>query len=305
MILILSENGDLSTTQVIQWLDFLKKKWIRINVGDDVDFELIGDDVKFLTNKHNFKLSEIQSIWFRRGFFSFKFKFSSKISVIDDFLKTEFKKIIEYIYYKLSEKKCINNIETYDVNKLVITSIAKDFNLNTPKDLLFTNPNVFEIVDDKKYITKSISGLGMFSFEDFTIYNYTRFINKEKNTIKSAFPSLIQDYIEKKYELRIFYLNEDFYSMAIFSQQDKTTSVDFRNYNRDIPNRTVPFILPDYIKMKLIQFTKKININCGSIDMIVTPQNEYVFLEINPVGQFGMTSYPCNYNLEKKIANYL
>jgi D-alanine-D-alanine ligase-like ATP-grasp enzyme len=49
----------------------------------------------------------------------------------------------------------------------------------------------------------------------------------------------------------------------------------------------------------------KLDLNCGSIDMIVTPKNEYVFLEVNPVGQFGMVSYPCNYNLEKKIAEYL
>ena len=30
-----------------------------------------------------------------------------------------------------------------------------------------------------------------------------------------------------------------------------------------------------------------------------------VFLEVNPVGQFGMVSLPCNYQLEKRIAQYL
>jgi D-alanine-D-alanine ligase-like ATP-grasp enzyme len=93
--------------------------------------------------------------------------------------------------------------------------------------------------------------------------------------------------------------------MAIFSQKDKTTTIDFRNYNSEIPNRTVPFILPENIKKGLIELTKKIGINSGSIDMIVTPENDYIFLEVNPVGQFGMTSYPCNYNLEKRIAEFL
>jgi hypothetical protein len=32
---------------------------------------------------------------------------------------------------------------------------------------------------------------------------------------------------------------------------------------------------------------------------------ELVFLEINPVGQFGMVSHPCNYYLEKRIAQNL
>jgi len=46
-------------------------------------------------------------------------------------------------------------------------------------------------------------------------------------------------------------------------------------------------------------------LNSGSIDILVTPNNEYVFLEVNPVGQFGMVSQPCNYYLEKRIAERL
>ena len=42
--------------------------------------------------------------------------------------------------------------------------------------------------------------------------------------------------------------------------------------------------------------------NTGSIDLILTPQGEYVFLEINPEGQFGMVSHPCNYYLEREMA---
>lgn len=49
----------------------------------------------------------------------------------------------------------------------------------------------------------------------------------------------------------------------------------------------------------------KINLNCGSIDILVDNNLNYFFLEVNPVGQFGMVSFPCNYNLENHIANYL
>ena len=49
----------------------------------------------------------------------------------------------------------------------------------------------------------------------------------------------------------------------------------------------------------------ELNLNCGSVDMIVDKNGEYVFLEINPVGQYGMVNEPCNYNLDHLIANYL
>jgi len=125
------------------------------------------------------------------------------------------------------------------------------------------------------------------------------------NSTDIFFPSLIQDYIEKKYELRIFYLRGSFYSMAIFSQNDAKTKVDFRNYNSDIPNRKVPFKLDQEQESKLKLLMETININCGSIDMIVTKDNSFYFLEVNPIGQFGMLSKPCNYSLEKIISQDL
>ena len=93
--------------------------------------------------------------------------------------------------------------------------------------------------------------------------------------------------------------------MAIFSQKDKQTEVDFRNYNWDVPNRTVPYKLPDEVKNKIVLFMKEFDIETGSIDMIKSKKGDYVFLEVNPIGQFGMTSYPCNYYLEKKISEQL
>jgi glutathione synthase/RimK-type ligase-like ATP-grasp enzyme len=119
------------------------------------------------------------------------------------------------------------------------------------------------------------------------------------------FPSLLQHSIPKLYELRIFYLGGDFYSMAIFSQEDEQTKTDFRNYNYQKPNRTVPYKLPQEIEDKLDKFMKEMDLDTGSIDMIVTPRYEYVFLEVNPVGQYEMTSIPCNYYLNEKIAKYL
>ena len=56
---------------------------------------------------------------------------------------------------------------------------------------------------------------------------------------------------------------------------------------------------------KLNKLYKKLDLNTGSTDFMVDKDGNYVFLEINPVGQFQMTSAPCNFNIEQKIANYL
>ena len=50
---------------------------------------------------------------------------------------------------------------------------------------------------------------------------------------------------------------------------------------------------------------KLADLDTGSIDMMYSTDGEYYFLEVNPVGQFGMVSYPCNYYIEKEIATIL
>jgi len=93
--------------------------------------------------------------------------------------------------------------------------------------------------------------------------------------------------------------------MAIFSQNDEQTKTDFRVYNYDKPNRCVPFKLPVEIENKLNKLMKILDFESGSIDIIYGTDNNFYFLEINPIGQIGMVSYPCNYMLEKEIAREL
>ena len=129
--------------------------------------------------------------------------------------------------------------------------------------------------------------------------------NRKKYIPDTFPPSFFQKCIEKEYEIRTFFIENDYYSMAIFSQNDEQTKIDFRNYNESKPNKFIPYILPEDIKSKLIELMKCINLNCGSIDLIVGKDGNYYFLEVNPVGQYDMVSVPCNYNLHKKIAEYL
>ena len=310
MILILSEGNDLSTTQVIEWLDIFKKKWVRINWEEKIRLEYSGKDVIFILDNQQFKLSDISSFWYRRGFFNFDKLYGTDIAEFDYFLNREMKDLISYLYYKLEKIYHLDSIRNSAVNKLIVNEIARELQLRTPEEYIFNKrTHLLDLLNNSKeeetFITKSISGDPARNFDSFMIYNYTSKVNINKINTDYFFPSLVQNEIKKKYELRIFYLKGICYSMAIFSQKDTQTSIDFRNYNNAKPNRRVPFKLPIIIEEKIDILMKKLNYDTGSIDMIITLENDYVFLEVNPVGQFGMTSFPCNYNIEKKIAEYL
>lgn len=302
MILLITEEADYSSNLVIDWLLFYNINYIRVNESDCLKVEFLGNEIQILSINHTFLLSDIKGMWYRRGFLNLNFSLTKQTD-LDSFRKREFRKIKEFIYFKLSILPNINQYSNSDVNKLIVNNFAKDVGLSVPEEYLINNTEVLFKVDNlQDYATKSITGSTVFDFNNYYIVGYTTLLKKPLLPKKNFFPSLIQKYIPKKYELRIFYLHKVFYSMAIFSQSDETTKVDFRNYNRKNPNRNIPFELPNSIKQKLTNLMEKLKLNSGSIDMIVSQNNDFFFLEVNPIGQYGMVSNPCNYNLNKVIA---
>jgi len=305
MVLIISNNSDLSTDDVIEYLDLYNLKWIRINEDEIVKLKFLVNDIIIETSDFRIRMSEIKSCWYRRGFINNEILVIKPTSenYIDSFNFKENYSLSSYFYFLLNKKKNLNNILNASVNKLCVIDNAKELGLNVPKSFIVDSKKEITKIKEN-LITKTISGDPLIKIEDKFVSLYTTRL--EINNIPTNFaPSLVQEYITKKYELRIFYLNGDFYSMAIFSQNNTKTEVDFRKYDRVKPNRRVPYKLPKNIEIKLDKLMKETKLNCGSIDMIVTPKLDYFFLEVNPVGQFGMVSYPCNYNLESKIAKYL
>lgn len=97
-------------------------------------------------------------------------------------------------------------------------------------------------------------------------------------------PCHFQEYIPKQYELRVTVIADQLYAAKIYSQDDVRTAVDSRDISADI--RYEATTLPDDIAQRCLQFVKSYGLNFSALDIIVTPDNQYVFLENNPNGQF-------------------
>ena len=195
------------------------------------------------------------------------------------------------------------------LSKLLCLSKAKEQGIKVPETIITSNKeDVIRFRKKYKEIITKNSTQGVFVYDKDQLLNvYTQLLSDKdiKDLPDYFFPTLFQEAIEKKVELRIFFIENEFYGSAIFSQQDEMTKVDFRNYNFNKPNRTPPFELNNSDKEKFRILMKNLNLNSGSIDCIINKRNELVFLEVNPIGQYAQVSNPCNYFLDKKIAEYL
>ena len=80
---------------------------------------------------------------------------------------------------------------------------------------------------------------------------------------------------------------------------------DFKNYDHAKPNKVLPYTLHSSLQEQLKTLMNKTRLDSGSFDIILTPESEYIFLEVNPIGQFQWLSRNCNYFLEKELAELL
>ncbi|MBX2861696.1 MAG: hypothetical protein KTR14_10715 [Vampirovibrio sp.] len=120
-----------------------------------------------------------------------------------------------------------------------------------------------------------------------------------------ACPVNLQSYIPKQFELRITIVHKQVFACAIYTQGSDVPEahVDFRKYVDYLHHEA--YTLPADIEEKCLLLMEKLRLDFGCIDMIVTPENEYVFLEINPNGQWLWIEEKTGLPIAKAIADYL
>jgi len=309
MILILSEKSDITTYHVVKWLECLKKDFIIITDEDEINgFIINGDSVAFSIKGNHIDFKDIEAYWYRRGLFNLPFHFKPELlplEIVND-IKKERSSVEEILHNYLLKVPSLSSFYNSDINRICVLQTANEIGLKIPNFGVFNQKNDVEIFFNKyaKIVNKPIWN-GLFANIDNVMYlNYTTEFSKEDlASLPTQFaPSLFMEYIEKKYELRVFFLNGECFTMAILSQNDSKTKVDFRKYNKEKPNRNESYLLPENIMCKITKLMDVFQLKTGSLDIIVTPDDDFVFLEINPIGQFLNVSHTCNFNLEKKIA---
>lgn len=116
-------------------------------------------------------------------------------------------------------------------------------------------------------------------------------------------PVILQEYTPKQLELRITVVGNDVFACAIHSQTSENAKVDWREDLDALKHEA--FQLPDEIAEKCVQLTKALGLSFGCIDMILTPAGEYVFLEVNPNGQWLWIEERTGLPIADAIANLL
>lgn len=286
---ILTKRGQsflrLDTDQLLQTGGQLS---VRLNTGR------FGAAILFLDGS-SIEMEFIKSVWFRRP------KAVSTAHLSGDleyrqYVEKEFAAALRGLYTTLEDAFWMNHPlasrHVIEQNKLLQLQLAARSGLETPQTLVTNNPAELLAFCDRHGGTIAIKALhaAIFREADGVAGLYTHRVSTDYLRTRaasiSACPLMAQEYIPKQIELRITIVGTQVLTCAIHSQDSPKTIDDWRRY--DLENvKHEPYELPHDVRLKLLAFMKSCGLKFGAIDMIVTPSGQYVFLEVNPSGQFG------------------
>ena len=312
IVLILSKSSDISTDHVEAWMEYFGTNFVRINEDD----KIINIHIKSISNNLTIELeyddycidfSKVEKFWYRRGDFNFADDCKYEVlGALQDYLDFNWKTVKHFLHRRLMSKFHVNSIfDESGNNKLNNLHLASELGIKIPETYCGTSIKRLTSLNFSEIISKTLNyPMTYRDKECFVSDPKTISVNELMKTDRIV-PSLFQSRVQKKFEVRVFFLFNKFYSLKIYSQNNNITALDYRKFAIGYKNRYERISIPNHLKEKLIQMTSVLNIKCCSIDFIVDKNNEYVFLEINPTGQFGWVSTHGNYFLEREIANML
>jgi len=114
-------------------------------------------------------------------------------------------------------------------------------------------------------------------------------------------PTMLQPYVDKAFELRCVVIGDRIFCAKMDSQADEKSRIDWRGGD---PDHEI-FTLPDDVAASIRRLMDSFELNFASLDMIVTPEGEYVFLELNPNGQWLWLEFELGLPLVSSMADLL
>ncbi|HUZ61437.1 MAG TPA: hypothetical protein VMU83_21860 [Hanamia sp.] len=314
-ILLITNKTDVTTDFIVKSLSNRRIEFYRLNTEEigisvDVLFNFFQNTYKLFDKNLTVEvdLLKIKAVYFRRPEIRYQFDNSLTEGEVN-FIKSEMLFTLEGVYKILNNAYWLNNV--YDIrnseNKVFQMMLAKDIGLSIPNSLITNDPthayNFYKRNNSSCIIKPIKSGLIEGEKEEGVIFTSHVILNEENINRIEPCPVYLQNLIDKKGDIRVTVVEDELFPAFIDSQVKKEAQIDWRRSAEPLTHSKIT--LPDDIVTKCLLLTKKLKLNFAAIDFVVDSENNFIFLEINPNGQWAWIEKQLNYPIAEKITTIL
>lgn len=296
-ILIFTSTLDLTVDYIIYKYSHVAD-FYRVNIDLLSDYSIDINAKGWQITNENWSIcsTELNSIYYRKprmpnlDDFEFRYQFliQKDIIVFIEGLVNSFNG------YVLSKPCILHSAE----NKIFQLLRAVEVGFEVPKSTITNNTSLANAFVNEKSIIKPLS-TAMLKSENKIEFFQTNLITDFPKIDISLTPTFLQKYITKKFEVRATFVGDQVFCVKI----DSTNKVDWRSPNAK--NRYSIIQMPNEIYMKSLALLKTLSLDFGAFDFIVDDRNKWIFLEVNPNGQWLWLEQILNINISERIVKML
>lgn len=314
MILVLTDQHDKHADSVCRKFELRDLCYFRLNLDvaslQQTSITFSGGVWKIKQRDEEILSTGITSVWARRPFVEVMLDEETN-DIGFKIWRGEWNKTLLGLYKTLKEVKWLNPLaKSYQAeNKYVQLDAAIEVGFLIPDFIVSNNKSdiatFFEThqpvvlkPQNQEFYKDPVDG----SFKGMYVNKISKDDLGEFSEVGEN-PIFVQAYTEKQYEVRYTVVGDAHHVCRIDSQRSKLANIDWRRY--DIPNTPhYPMEPPHNIRLKVNSLMKLLGLHFGAMDFIVTPSNEWYFLEINTMGQWLWIEDLTGLNISGSIADF-
>jgi len=298
MNLVLTRAHDLHTDLVINSLERKGSQCIRFEtpnfpqkVGVTISCPSPGHDLSCLQiNGQHIDLGRVRTVWFRRP--DPPIPAPSLDAESQEFARSESRLALEALWHLLRDRFWVNPYDSCCAARLkpYQLQVARTVGFRVPRTLITNNPSEAASFFQRCKGLMIYKALNTHSREKRGITNgvYTSAVSESDLTSRlseiSVAPCIFQECIPKKAEFRVTVIGQRIFTVEIQSQETSHSTLDWRRNIGSVSYQSSQ--LPDFIVVKIHEMLRRMDLVFGCFDFILTPNDEFVFLELNPNGQW-------------------
>lgn len=319
MILVVAEPDDPHALEVTKHLTHLGANYVCFHtvdfpnsIGGTFEYSNGKKRLYFGSDSTRFELADITTVWFRR---LFPAKIATDITPEDrEFALAESEHFLQSAWRFLRHCYCVNprSDSAIAASKPYQLSVAQSIGFEIPRTLVTNETKVVLSFFDSclqgmiyKPLTSYARNLDAPLTGGAPLTVLTSRISKstleERLSLIAVAPCIFQEYVPKDVELRITVVGRELFCAAIHSQKSEKSKHDWRRYDLENTPYTT-YELPDALCELILKFMDEMGLEYGCLDFILTPDGRYVFLEVNPGGQWLWVEYLTGLPITQSIA---
>lgn len=311
-ILLITNKQDFTTDFVVKRLREARADFYRLNteeIGKTCFITLDFSQGQFLLYdrllKQKYDIKSFTSVYFRRPELP-KIEIDDLSQEEQLFVKAEHHQFLEGLYKLLRKAYWISPLDAIKraENKLYQIDLAKEIGLTIPPSVITNEVTAFNFFSQKEdCIVKPIM-TGQIGWPEMHKVVFTsKLEHKPSDEEIQVCPSYLQKRIEKECDIRLTMVGKSTFAVAIDSQHHIDTQTDWRKGEYLLPHRIID--LPLHLIDKCYRMLSELGLQYGAFDFIMDKSGKYIFLEVNPNGQWAWIECQVGCDISGAIARQL